>query len=182
MAQHRIYIFGASGSGTTTLGKQIADDYSLVHVDCDDHYWAPSDPPFSVKREPRERVISMSEALGDNGWILTGACHGWGGELIDCTDLIVFVMLPTPLRIERLITRERARFGDRILEGGDMYQIHQAFMEYARGYDNPKFGGRNLATHEQWLNKQTKPICKIANDQSLAESKNRVIESLLALK
>lgn len=182
MAQHRIYIFGASGSGTTTLGKQIAADYSLVNVDCDDHYWAPTDPPFSVKREPHERVVSMSEALGDDGWVLSGACHGWGGEITDCASLIVFVTLPTHIRIERLIARERTRFGNRIQEGGDMHQIHQDFIQWARGYENPYFGGRNLAAHEQWLSKQTKPICRIAGDQSLVDSRTLVDESLLSLE
>jgi hypothetical protein len=123
----------------------------------------------------------MSQALGNNGWVLTGACHGWGGELIDRANLIVFVTLPTPIRIARLLARERALFGDRIREGGDMRQIHLDFMQYARGYDNPKFGGRNLAAHEQWLNKQTKPICKIAGDQSLTDTKHLVIKSLMSL-
>jgi len=74
----RIYVFGASGSGTTTLGAAVAEELQIVHVDCDDHYWAQTDPPFSQKREPAARVESMSAALGEGEWVVTGACNGWG--------------------------------------------------------------------------------------------------------
>lgn len=180
-ASNKLYIFGASGSGTTTLGEHVAAREGLVHVDCDDHYWAPVDPPFSVKRAPSERVASTSEALGSGGWVLSGACNGWGGELIDQADLIVFVALPTPVRLKRLLAREQERYGDRIKEGGDMHQIHKDFLDWTRGYDTPDFQGRNLAEHEKWLGEQVKPICRIDGEQPLQQSINAVISSLRLL-
>ncbi len=179
--QHRVYIFGASGTGTTTLGEAIADEFSLVHVDCDDHYWAPVEPPFSIKNEPHERVASMSSALGDAGWVLTGACNGWGGELIERADLIVFVTLPTSTRIERLRMREKARFGKRIEKGGDMYEIHKDFIQWAQGYDDPSFRGRNQAAHENWLARQSQPICRVNSKLSRETTKNAVISALHSL-
>lgn len=176
--RHRIYIFGASGTGTTTLGANVAAHLGLVHVDCDDHYWAPVEPPFSVKRTPQERVASMSAALGNRGWVLTGACSGWGRELIDQANLIVFATLPTSLRLKRLRVREKARFDDRIEEGGDMFQIHQDFMQWAKGYDNPDFQGRNIAAHEKWLAEQSKPTCRIDAQCLPEEAKYAVIRSL----
>ncbi|AJE48177.1 adenylate kinase [Celeribacter indicus] len=180
-SRHRVYIFGASGTGTTTLGENIAAELSLVHVDCDDHYWAPVEPPFSVKREPHERVASMSGALGNAGWVLTGACNGWGHGLIEQADLIVFVTLPTPMRIERLRMREKARFGNRIEEGGDMCEIHKDFIRWAQGYDDPGFRGRNLAAHEEWLARQSKPVCRVNSSQSRETIKSAVISALRSL-
>ena len=35
----KILIFGASGSGTTTLGKEIEKITDFTHLDVDDYYW-----------------------------------------------------------------------------------------------------------------------------------------------
>lgn len=133
----------------------------MVHVDTDDHYWAPVDPPFSVKRTPQERVHSIKNALRETGWVLSGACQDWGKEIVDQADLIVFTTLDTPLCIKRLRAREKARFGTRIEEGGDMFNVHMNFIEWAKGYDDPNFRGRNIEMHERWLKQQRKPILRI---------------------
>jgi adenylate kinase family enzyme len=38
----RIHILGASGSGTTTLAKALANELGYKHFDTDDYYWIPS--------------------------------------------------------------------------------------------------------------------------------------------
>lgn len=174
----RIYIFGASGTGSTTLGQSVSSVLGLRHVDTDDHYWAPTDPPFSVKNAPEQRVISMRNALGNEGWVLSGACNEWGGELVEQADIIVFTLLATSLRLKRLRLREKARFGERIEEGGDMFRIHVDFIEWAKGYDDPNFNGRNIGMHERWLARQNKPICRIDSEREPEIGVQTVIEAL----
>ena len=43
---HRIHILGASGSGTTTLGRALAERLQCPHFDADDYFWVPTDPPL----------------------------------------------------------------------------------------------------------------------------------------
>lgn len=174
----KIYVFGASGTGSTTLGKSVAAALRLVHVDVDDHFWAPANLPFSLKRSPGERVSSMSGALGEKGWVLSGACHGWNGELVKQADLIVFMTLSTPLRLH---SREKARFGKRVTEGGDMFQIHLDFIQWAKGYDNPNFNGRNIGMDERWLAAQTKPICRVNSECSPEDAVQTVMKELSAV-
>lgn len=121
----------------------------------------PTNPPFTTKRPPADRVSLMQQALGDAGGVLTGSCMVWGEALIANAELIVFVATPTPVRLERLAARETQRFGDRIAPGGDMHQIHVAFREWASQYDDPQFSGRNRAWHEAWLSQQTVPVLRI---------------------
>ena len=128
----RIYVFGASGSGTTTLGAAIAKSAKLKHVDCDDHFWAPSNPPYSQKLPPADRVISIRNAISKGGWVLSGSCTGWGDEIIQDTDLIVFITINSEIRMRRLLVREEQKFGDRIKQGGDMYEIHRDFIAWAK--------------------------------------------------
>ena len=52
----RVHIFGASGSGTSTLARAHAEAMSCVHFDVDDFYWMPTDPPFELKRPIAERI------------------------------------------------------------------------------------------------------------------------------
>ncbi|MDD1017319.1 adenylate kinase [Pseudomonas rubra] len=157
----RIYITGASCAGVTTLGQNLATELDARQVDVDDFFWMPTNPPFTTKRPVSERVPLIQQALGDQEWVLSGSCIGWGDELIAHADLIVFVATATPVRLERLAAREKARFGDRIAPGGDMHEIHVAFREWASQYDDPNFSGRNRGWHEAWISAQTAPVLRI---------------------
>ena len=57
----RIHIVGASGSGTTTLAIALAREIGGAHLDTDDFYWLPTDPPFTTKR-PVEQRLKLLEA------------------------------------------------------------------------------------------------------------------------
>ena len=46
-----IHVMGASGSGTTSLGRALADRLDIAHLDTDDFFWLPTDPPFTTPRE-----------------------------------------------------------------------------------------------------------------------------------
>lgn len=174
----RIYITGASCAGVTTLGQHLATRLGLRQVDVDDFYWMPTDPPFTTKRPPSERVSLMQQALGDDGWVLTGSCMVWGDALIADADVIVFVVTPTPLRLERLAAREKARYGDRIAPEGDMHQIHLAFREWASQYDDPNFSGRNRALHEAWPSQLTAPILRVDGAASVETMVTAVVHTV----
>lgn len=138
----RIYITGASCAGATTLDQNLATLCGVRHVDVDDFFWMPTYPPFTTKRPASEHVSLIQQEFGDDDWVLTGSCMGWGDALITHVDLIVFVVTATPVRLDRLAAREKERFGNRIAPGGDMHGIHVAFREWASQYDNPNFSGR----------------------------------------
>jgi len=63
--QTRILITGASGSGTTTLGRSIALHLGCAFYDADDYYWVPTEPPFRCKQAPAVRAARLLQALQD---------------------------------------------------------------------------------------------------------------------
>ncbi|MCF5704375.1 adenylate kinase [Pseudomonas syringae] len=174
----RIYITGASCAGVTTLGQHLALLLGIRQVDVDDFFWMPTNPPFTTKRSVSERVSLMQQELGDDDWVLTGSCIDWGDALIAHADLIVFVVTPTSVRLERLAAREKQRFGERIAPGGDMHEIHVAFREWASQYDNPDFSGRNRAWHEAWLSAQTASVLRLDGTISPEKMAAHVIKAL----
>lgn len=59
----------------------------------------PTDPPFTRKREQTERLVLALAALNGHGAaILAGSITGWGAELEDVFDLVVFVNLDAGIR------------------------------------------------------------------------------------
>ena len=130
----KIHVFGASGSGTTTLARHLAEALNLRHFDADDYFWEQTDPPFKqiTKRSLRVQRLGADLNLSRSGWVLSGCIAGWGESLLADLDLSVFVYLNKETRLQRLLDRELEEFGARITPGGDMYESHLKFMSWAK--------------------------------------------------
>lgn len=179
MAGIRINVIGASGSGTSTLGRSLASALSLPHFECDDYYHAPCDPPFQSPRSPEQRHrLICQDVLLTESWILSGGIAGWSPyPQLDFT-CVVFLYVPTPVRIERLQRRERERFGGRIEESGDMHAIHKDFIDWASRYDVGDIEGKTLALHEEHLKKQCCPVLEFRGELPLSDITESVLQSL----
>jgi adenylate kinase family enzyme len=149
----RVHVVGASGSGTTTLGRALAARLGVLHLDTDDFFWLPGDPPFEHVRERAERQALLGSALAHPpGWVLSGSLCGWGDRFIPLFDLVVFLWIPADVRMARLQARERARYGAAIDPGGPRHAASQQFLAWAAGYDTalaPPARCRRL--HDEWL-------------------------------
>jgi adenylate kinase family enzyme len=158
----RIHILGASGSGTSTLGSALARRLGVKHADSDSLYWLPTDPPYTTLRPAEDRQALLLRTLPiDGSWVFSGAATKWAAPLEPHYDLVVFLRLDPAVRMARLRRREAARFGDRILPGGDMAEISAAFIAWAEAYDTASSLRRGLVTHEAWLADQPAPVLRL---------------------
>ena len=149
---------GASGAGTTTLARAMADHWSVPHADADDYFWIPRDPPYVEKRPEAERVALMEELfLPRESWVLSGSMLGWGDDVVTRCDAVVFLTLDPAERLRRLEARERARHGGRALDEAAWAE----FLEWARAYDDPAFKGRSRVAHEKWLAGLDLPVLRL---------------------
>ncbi len=165
-----LHIFGGSGSGTSTLGRAIAEKYGYVFLDTDDYFWMPTDPPFQQKRPQEERLALLrKEFSAHEKVVLSGSLCGWGDPLIPLFDLAVRIELPPGIRLERLQAREFSRFGSRILPGGDMEQSHRDFMDWAARYDTAGPEIRSRALHDKWQKKLCCPLIELDGSLSLEQ-------------
>jgi adenylate kinase family enzyme len=166
----RIHILGPAGSGTSTLGVALAARLGVPHADSDSLYWLPTDPPFTTPRPLEHRLERLLRTLPiDGDWIFSGAATEWAAPLEPFYDLVVFLQLEPKLRLERLRRREANRYGARIAPGGDMAEIHMAFMTLAEAYDTAGPLRRGLANHEAWLADQPAPVMRL-DSQAPVES------------
>ena len=161
-----LHIFGASGTGITTLGLALSRELNIPYFDSDDYFWAPSDPPFTIRRDPGERNAAIRRDLDkEPGWILGGSIIHWGEEVFPNFDLIVFCRLPHDIRMARLKTRELSRYGDIIFTDPDRNKQYNAFLAWAADYDTDTgIASRTIGVHEQWLQTQRCPILEIRED------------------
>ena len=169
--KHIIHIYGASGSGTSTLGRALADALGLVLMDSDDYFWQPTNPPFTTKRPIGERLALMRAdiAAADMGVVISGSLTDWGDPLMPLFTCAIRLVTPTEVRLKRLRQREYARFGARILEGGDMYGAHLVFLDWAAQYDTGDVSMRSRACHDTWEQGLSCPILRLDGTQPLDE-------------
>ena len=151
----RVLITGASGSGTTTLGEALASSIDGVFFDADDFYWLPTEPPFVDKRNRDLRTSMFTDALRSHPRVVVaGSIMGWGRDLEDAFDLVVFLQLETAIRMARLREREMRLYG----------RVNPAFIEWAARYDGGPPTGRSLKKHENWLAARKCPVVRIDGD------------------
>ena len=175
----RIHTVGASASGTTTLAVALAERLGCPHFDTDSYYWAPTDPPFTTKRPPDERLRLMSADLDTSqSWLLSGSLMGWGDALVPRFTHVVFVHLPEEVRMARLMRRERERYGADVEPGGRMHEQHKEFVAWAERYEDPTFFGRSLALHRAWLGGLDCPVIEISGTPTVEEGVAMVMASL----
>ena len=167
---HRLHILGASGSGTTTLAAMLCARHGWAHVDTDDVFWLPTDPPYTNIR-PREERVALMRSLLDaaSDWIVSGSMCAWGDVFIPRFDLVVFLTAPTEERIRRLTLREAGRYGPGGIEhGGKMHDAFVEFMAWTAQYDDGEATMRSRALHEAWLAALPCPVLRLDGTRTLA--------------
>jgi adenylate kinase family enzyme len=180
MKSRRIHITGASGSGTTTLGRAVASALAIPHHDTDDYFWQPTAPPYRDKRDSAERLRLMREMfLPRAEWVLSGSLQGWGDPVISYFDIVVFLYTPRDLRLKRLRAREASRFGiDAVAPGGWRHQETEDFIEWASDYDEGDTVSRTLEKHQTWLASLPCPVIRLDGASSLSELVAQVVAAV----
>jgi len=164
----KILIMGASGSGQTTLGKELSKHISFKFIDADDMYWLPTKPEYQKKRAVDIRLPMTLKEMQSPNVVMAGSIMGWGDILENAFDLIVFLSLDTNIRIERLKQREMLELGF----------VDQEFLDWAKEYDNPGFKSRSRFKHETWMSNRQAQILKIEGDQTVKQRLDKVLSIL----
>lgn len=77
-----IHIYGASGSGTSTLGRYLAEQFQYAFLDSDDYFWLPTDPKFTTKRPIEQRVPLIRQDIAAAKTVLSSPAHSSAGGML----------------------------------------------------------------------------------------------------
>ncbi len=180
MQTRRVHIVGGSGAGVTTLGRALADRLAVPHHDTDDYYWLPTAPPYRDKRDVADRLRLMREIFLDRpDWVLSGSLDDWGAAVVPLFDVVVFIRVPTEVRLQRLRSREARRFGHAATSpGGWRHQETEEFIAWASHYDDGTLDGRNLPRHLKWLGTLSCRVLHVDGTRPIPDLVEQVIASL----
>lgn len=171
---NRVHIFGASGAGTTTLGRALASALETQHFDTDDFYWHPTDPPFRHKRPVAERIDLMGQVfLPRRDWVLSGSLDSWSNGVDHRFTLAVYLTLDTETRLTRL----RAREGWRLQDPSERENM-EAFLAWAAAYDDGLLPGRNRSRHLAWSRTLDCPVLRLDSGRPVSILVHDVLEAL----
>lgn len=168
-----INIFGAPGSGVSTLGRALAARLGYAFFDTDEYYWFTGDAlPFRRKRNPEHRFELLSRDIATaSNYVVAGALLGWGAPLLERMDAFIYRWLPATIRYTRIREREIARYGAaRLAPGGDLCTVYEKFQTWASGYDRlPPERLRSKDAEMNWLKTKSVPVLYLEQDYSQEE-------------
>ncbi len=173
----KLFIFGASGAGTTTLGKALGVELEWTHLDADDYYWEKTPIPYEVvipKTIRHQNLITDFEA--SEYIIVSGGVMNWSLYWKNAFDYAVWLYIPHRIRMARLRKREIRRYGDLLKTNINIQQKSKEFLAWAASYDDVDFDGKSITRDQHWMKLLQCPTLKIEGDTTIEERLKRVKE------
>ncbi|MDY5636644.1 MAG: AAA family ATPase [Streptococcus orisratti] len=100
----KIDIIGSVGAGKTTLARKLSDYYRIPHYEKDDIVWV-RDDSGDYKRSAEDRDALFQAILAQDNWIVEGSPRKVLQESFDKADVIIFLDVPSRVRLKRLLVR-----------------------------------------------------------------------------
>lgn len=164
-----ILIFGANGSGKTTLARQLALELNYKSMDVEDYYFEKSDIPYSKPRKKDEVIqLMLSDIERYDTFVLSAVTGDFGEKIISMYRLAVFLSVPLDIRMMRIKNREKEKYGERVLLGGDMYEQNQRFLEFAKT--------RNLVDIDAFSGKLTCSVIRLNGEDDVFKNIEFIIK------
>ena len=140
----RIIICGLNGSGKTTLGRELAKRINYIHKDVEDYYFSNDEEyKYGQARSRAEVARDVEKDFYENENFIFTSCKGDYGNIGSLCDLAVYIKLDKDTRLSRVKERSFKQFGDRVLEGGDLYEKEAEFWNMVYN--------KNETSVENWL-------------------------------
>lgn len=178
-----IIILGSAGSGKTTLGKYVADEMAIPFLDIDEYIWRnDTEIPYTVMYSKEEKITNLMEAVQKTKvFVMAGSMYSFHEYFDHMFLLAVYLTADAELRVKRVHEREQKKFGDRILPGGDMYDVHKQFLRDVANYDGD-VASCNSGQHEWWLSQMICPILRLDGGNSLENNAKTIIDEYQKLQ
>jgi len=178
-----IIIFGASGAGSTTLGREVAQRLKYQYLDIDDYLWRwDTAIPLTLTHPREERAKRLMDDIQKYpNFVIAGTIFSDREQFEPLLDLAVFISTPTDICAERVHVRECTRWGSRVLPGGDMYKstrFHGDYSDYvanAEKYETADVAKFGRKLHEQWITELHCPVLRVDGMNDVSKNADWVV-------
>lgn len=104
----RIQLIGGSGTGKSTLAKYTAAQLGIKWIDTDSYLW--KDESFTENHPLEKRLVLYQQDMAEtDSYVVSGSIFAWHPQGFQERDLLVFLSIDEPVRMERLRKREMHR-------------------------------------------------------------------------
>lgn len=170
-----ILVFGANGSGKSTLGRELAHVLRYKYMDIEDYYFVKSEIPYSVARSREECLaLMLADIEKYNAFILSAVTGNFGKEINAMYECAVFMSAPLEIRLERISQRSRKQHGERVCEGGDMFDQQNGFYDFV--------ASRSLSATENWAETLLCPVIRVDGTKPVYENAEWIVSQYQLLR
>ena len=170
----RIIICGLNGSGKTTLGRELAKRINYIHKDVEDYYFNNSGQyKYEQARSKDEVSKEIEKDFDEHENIIFTSCKGDYGNIGSKCDLAIYICLDRETRLNRVKERSYKQFGDRVLEGGDLYEKEAEFREMVYNKDE--------SVVESWFDSLKCKKMKIDGTKEIEEKIEIIIRNIIRM-
>lgn len=118
----RIHVMGNTSAGKSTLGMQLASVLGVPFVELDALNWLPDWVGLNATN-PEEFERRIAEATAGDGFVVAGSYSNFSEKVFwERLDTVVWIDLPLPLILRRVITRSWRRWRSKELLWGTNYE------------------------------------------------------------
>ncbi|MCI8979347.1 MAG: AAA family ATPase [Clostridia bacterium] len=168
-----IIICGLNGAGKSTLGKALAEKLNFHFIDNEDLYFPKTDPNY-LYASPRTRKeveeLLLNEIESHENFVFASVKGDYGEIFYPFWQYAVLIEVPKDIRIQRVKNRSFAKFGSRMLSGGDLYEQEEHFFDLVKS--------RAENSVEEWTKSLNCPVIRIDGTKTIAENINFITEHI----
>ncbi len=168
-----ILICGLNGVGKSTLGKRLAERLGCRFIDNEDLYFPKTDVKYAYSNpRGKEEVIRLLEEQikKDRRFVFAAVRGDYGDKLLSLLDCIIVVDVPREIRLARVRERSLRKFGDRILDGGDLAQRENDWFRLVES--------RPEDYVEKWLEAVDRPVFRVDGTRPVDENVEYLVSVL----
>lgn len=160
-----LILCGLNGSGKSTLGRALAEHIGWHFIDNEDLYFPKADPehPYASERTKTEiEALLLAEVRRDEHFVFAAVRGDYGEAVQTYYRAAVLIEAPREIRMARVKARSYARFGERMLPGGDLCESEQQFFDMV--------AARPENYTEQWLARRDIPVLRVDGTKPIGEN------------
>ncbi len=162
----KIHIIGESGSGKTTVAKQLVSQHNIPLLELDDIFWDNNVKGYGQKRDKEERHKLLKDFMQNSNYIIEGIYFSWLYESFENADKIYVLDVNIHIRNFRILKRFLLRKLGVLASKGETFKSIINLIKW--NFENLKKGKENINTlKEKYFNK----VIILKNDKDI----NKVI-------
>lgn len=168
-----IQICGLNGCGKSTVGRALAKEMGFHFIDNENLYFSRTDmnePYTNAKSRDEVEKLLMREVHEHDHFVFAAVKGDYGKEIIPMYKYVVLMEVPREIRLQRVRNRSFQKFGNRISEGGDLYEQEEFFFHMVES--------RHEDYVENWVQTLNCPVIKVDGTKPVEENIALIIKQI----